>query len=540
MTSTPEGFLPAVRTGNTSVARRVGASLPLTTGQEYVDYVDVRAEDLDPALARLMDVETCRRLRVVPIAADTAEVTVALADATDLMLLDDLRARFAPREVALVTTSDEAMDRVLERWAALTAKDAETAALAGLAGTDHADAPSADVLEASDDNGRMAQLVARLLEQAVSASASDVHLEPGETRLHVRFRHDGVLRHHDDYPLTIAPGVINRLKVMGRMEISERRLPQDGKFHRTLAGREVDCRLVTIPTAGGYESATVRLLDQSRSRLALADIGFTPAVYGPLVQALKLPHGMILVTGPTGSGKTTTLYAGLGELATGDRKVLTVEDPVEIRYPTVTQVQVNERAGLTFASALRSFLRADPDVILVGEIRDKETASLAAQASLTGHLVLSTLHTNEASGAPTRLLNMGLEGFVVASALKAVLAQRLLRRLCKRCAVQYEPKAAELEAARWEETGLPAPDTLWRPGTQECTYCRSRGYSGRLAAAELLVITPEIADAVSHSAPSVELERIARTSGAPSLHADALGWAAAGETSLDEVGRVGA
>lgn len=513
-----------------------GSALDLTIGQEYLEYVDLDPDQVSAALSKVMDVPTCRRLQAVPIAADEVEVTIALANAADLMMLDDLRARFAPREVTFTTADPEVLDKILERWAAINAKEAETAAVRELTGDA---ANESEVREAADDSGKMAQLVSRLFEQAIAAGASDVHFEPTDVALVVRFRVDGVLVVHERYPLSIAQGVINRIKVMSRIEIAERRIPQDGRFHRTFAGKEVDCRVVTLPVSTGYEGAVIRLLDQSRSSLALSEVGLSPVVHKPLTDVLSLPHGMVLVTGPTGSGKTTTLYAALGEVASSDRKVLTVEDPVEIRFPSVTQMQVNERAGLTFAAALKSFLRADPDVILVGEIRDRETAELASQAALTGHLVLSTLHTNEASGAPTRLSNMGLEGFVVASALKAIMAQRLLRRLCTRCSEPYLPKQSDLEMIGWAESGLPVPDQLWRPSGVACDACKGRGYRGRLAAAEMVVVNDDLADAIAHVAPSIELEKIARASGSVSLHNDALGWVVAGATSIAELRRVG-
>lgn len=532
-------FLPATREPDDALpaARGAGGVLPLTTGQEFLEYFELVPDTVDYALAEELDLDVARRLHVAVVQADPVEVVLAVSDASDLVLLDDLRARFAPREVRFVSADPDAIDKLVGLWSARAAREAEQLAVQDLS-NDTAASPT-EVKEATDDNGKMAQLVSRLFDQAVTAGTSDVHFEPGEESMEVRFRVDGVLTSHARYPMSLATGIVNRLKVMARLEIAERRVPQDGRFHRVMAGRDVDCRVVTIPVAGGAEGAVVRLLDQSRGRVGLAEIGFSRHVYEGLLAALATPHGMVLVTGPTGSGKTTTLYAALGIAATEDRKVLTVEDPVEIRYPRVTQVQVNERANLTFASALRSFLRADPDVILVGEIRDRETAALASQAALTGHLVLSTLHTNEASGAPTRLANMGLEGFIVASALKAVLSQRLLRRLCKKCAEPYEPTEADLASVQWETTGLPRPSQLWRPSGAPCDECGSRGYKGRLVVAELIQVSDGIADAIAQVSPSGELERLARANGMIPIHTDALGWVGAGETTLDEAKRIG-
>lgn len=334
---------------------------------------------------------------------------------------------------------------------------------------------------------------------------------------------------------------------MAKMDITGHRLPLDGRFHRRLNDREIDCRVVSLPTASasGAEGAVIRLLDQSTSRLDLDAVGFHSNVATEFSKLLSRPHGMILVTGPTGSGKTTTLYASLSQVARPDRKVLSIEDPVEIRFPSITQVQVNELAGLTFASALKYFLRADPDVLLIGEIRDAITAELASQAALTGHLVLSTLHTNEASGAPIRLSHMGLDGFVIASALRGVLSQRLLRRLCKRCALPRDITAEEAQSIGFEAnnavnpvTNLP-PTRLWDANPDGCSECRN-GYSGRVVVAELIVVDEEMRQAIISRASSSEIERIAGNSpGFRPLHADALSWLAEGVTSFAELLRVG-
>lgn len=506
-----------------------------TFGGDILEFFDLDPEAIPAEAFEVVEYALAQRLSFVPVAADSVEVVIALADPSNLMVLDDLRIRLAPRSVRFVASDPELVASVLARWARRIARSQEEAAVKELRG-DIAD--DREVAEAIDDDGRMAKLVASILEQAVNAGASDVHVEPGEDLLAVRFRVDGVLRDHSTYPLGLATGIVSRVKVMAGMDIAERRVPLDGRFHRRLAGREIDCRVVSIPTSTGLEGAVVRLLDQSRSRLGLSDVGFHAEVGDAFLRLLDMPHGMILVTGPTGSGKTTTLYASLGQVARPDRKVFTVEDPVEIRFPAVSQVQVNEKAGLTFANALRSFLRADPDVILVGEIRDAQTAALAAQAALTGHLVLSTLHTNEASGAPTRLSNMGLEGFIIASALKGVLAQRLLRRLCKRCASPSAAPSGVDEELGFSALGLEVPSRFWSANHKGCEHCRN-GYKGRVVAAELVVVTDSIAAAIVDRAPSNEIERLARSSGARSIHQDALEWLVEGETSVDEVRRVG-
>ena len=506
-----------------------------TFGGDLLEFIGLDPDAVAPEVFAALDYQLALRLQVAPVEMDRVEIVIAVADPSNLAALDDLRLRLAPRDTRFVAADPELIDAVLRRWARHLAQLNERSAVEDLRGDIGEDR---DVVEATDEDGKMAKLVASILEQAVNAGSSDVHIEPGDAALVIRFRVDGVLQDHSTYPLSLATGIVSRIKVMAGMDIAERRVPLDGRFHRRLAGREIDFRVVSIPTASGVEGAVVRLLDQSRSQLSLADVGFHDQISEKFLELLNLPFGMILVTGPTGSGKTTTLYASLGQVARPDRKVFTIEDPVEIRFPKVAQVQVNERAGLTFASALRSFLRADPDVILVGEIRDAQTAALASQAALTGHLVLSTLHTNEASGAPTRLSNMGLEGFIVASALKGVLAQRLLRRLCQRCATPIAPTDEQLTALGFADHGIEVPTRLWTANAKGCEHCR-HGYRGRVVVAELIVINDAIATAIVERAPSNEIQRLARESGAATLHHDALQWLAEGAISIEEIERVG-
>lgn len=506
-----------------------------TFGGDLLEFIGLDPDAVSPEAFAVLDYQLAQRLQVAPVEIDRVEVVIAVADPSNLAALDDLRLRLAPREVRFVAADPELIESVLRRWARHIAQTNEHRAVEDLR-ADQTD--ERETIEATDEDGKMAKLVASILEQAVNAGSSDVHIEPADNELIIRFRVDGVLQSHSKYPLALATGIVSRIKVMAGMDIAERRVPLDGRFHRRLAGREIDFRVVSIPTASGVEGAVVRLLDQSRTQLSLEDVGFHEQVSKHFLQLLNLPFGMILVTGPTGSGKTTTLYASLGQVARPDRKVFTIEDPVEIRFPSVAQVQVNERAGLTFAAALKSFLRADPDVILVGEIRDTQTAALAAQAALTGHLVLSTLHTNEAAGAPTRLSNMGLEGFIVASALKGVLSQRLLRRLCTRCASPIAPSQEDIDALGFAAHGIEAPTRLWTANPKGCEHCR-QGYKGRVVVAEMLVINDAIAQAIVERAPSSEIERLARESGSSSLHRDALQWLAEGVISVEEIERVG-
>lgn len=512
--------------------RRASRDLNPMVGPDVVEFIDLRPEEVERRCFTLIDLDVARRMQAVPVRIEHDYVVIAMADASNLVMMDDLRLRLPGYELGFVAADLRAIEATLARWSREVARADESEAVRELV-----EEITMVEIEESEEAGRMAKLVATMLEQAVIAGASDVHIEPADSTLQVRFRVDGTLVAHAEYPIGLATGIINRLKVMAGMEIAERRRPLDGRFSRTFANRDIDCRIVTLPVSTGVEGAAIRLFDQSRARMSLEQVGFHTELTTRLRALLDSPHGLILATGPTGSGKTTSLYASLGIAAKPERKTITIEDPVEIRFPSITQVQVNDKAGLSFSVALRSFLRADPDVVLVGEIRDNDTAQLAAQAALTGHLVLSTLHTNEAAGAPTRLANLGLEQFVIASALRGVLAQRLLRRLCQRCARPYEPDPDELVRLRFPVDEIELPEQLL--AAQGCPDCDHVGYKGRVPAGELLTVDDDIIRAIMERAPSSEIDRLARAAGQRSLRADAWLYAAEGVTSVDEVLRVG-
>jgi type IV pilus assembly protein PilB len=360
-----------------------------------------------------------------------------------------------------------------------------------------------------------------------------VHVEPDEKGIRVRLRIDGVLHDAMRAPASLKAGIVSRIKVMADLDIAERRLPQDGRTRVRTAGRTIDMRVATVPTVHG-EAAVLRLLDTREAGHSLADLGMDPDVLDRWASAYRRPWGAVLVTGPTGSGKTTTLHATLGELNDESRNLMTIEDPVEYQLSGVKQVQVNVAAGLTFASALRSFLRADPDVMLVGEIRDKETAVIAAEASLTGHLVLSSLHTNDAASAPLRLAEIGVAPFLVTSAVQAVLAQRLARRLCERCKAPYEPNDVELCEARWP-SGWPTPTFHRAVG---CSACSATGYRGRLAVHEVMIMTEPLRRLVLERASADLVRRQAIEDGMVPLWDDGLKKVAAGLTTVEELARV--
>lgn len=512
---------------------RINKTIERIIGNDIVEYFELRVDNVSPMCFKLFEFDVARTRNASPVEIDGDVVVVAVGDPSDIVAQDDIRLRLTGYEVKFVAVDEKQLNSLIARWAREQARESETEASSGLA----AEIRSEVTVEA-DDSGKMAKLVNNILEQAVSLGASDIHIEPDEKEIHIRFRVDGVLQHHGNHPIAIAGGIVNRIKILSSMEIAERRVPQDGRFGRKLMGREIDARVVTLPTANGNEGVVMRLFDQSRARLGLNEIGFHQDLLDRFEEILTLPHGLILVTGPTGSGKTTTLYASLGLVARSDRKTLTIEDPVEIRLNSVTQMQVNDKANLTFSTALKSFLRADPDVMLVGEIRDAETASLASQAALTGHLVLSTLHTNEASGAATRLSNLGLEPFITASALKAVLAQRLMRRLCTKCSLPYEPTDEELVAVKWPEK-LGKPERLMKASKDGCVDCNKVGYRGRVPIAELVLVDDDMVQGIISRQSSGELEKIAQRSGTISLHEDACRFVLEGVTSIKEVQRVG-
>jgi type IV pilus assembly protein PilB len=369
----------------------------------------------------------------------------------------------------------------------------------------------------------------------VNDRASDIHIEPGEKTLRVRYRIDGVLHEVMNPPKSVQAGMTSRLKIMADINIAERRIPQDGRIGLKVQNKAIDIRVATLPTVYG-EKIVMRLLDKSSVMLQLSDLGFLPQNFQRYQESYKKPYGMILVTGPTGSGKSTTLYATLNILNQPHVNIITVEDPVEYRLPGVNQVQTNPKAGLTFASALRSILRSDPDIVLIGEIRDRETAQIAVEAALTGHLVLSTLHTNDAPSALTRLIEMGIEPFLVASSLDCVLAQRLARKLCSKCKESYVPTEEELVAAKFNfdpEEELP---TLFR--AVGCTSCGKTGYKGRLAVHEVMTITEDIERLAAERSSAEEIGKVARSQGMLVLREDGMAKVRQGVTSIEEVLRV--
>jgi general secretion pathway protein E len=472
-----------------------------------------------------------RQYAVCPVSVEGGVLTVATAEPLNPVVADDLRQSTGLAVKVVVSPADailEAIDRTYDGAASPLQRIVE-----GMEDERGAEGEE-DVNQLRDMafEAPVVRLVNLLIENAIGAEASDIHIEPFEDTLRIRYRLDGILFDQEAPPRRLQAAVTSRIKLMAEMNIAERRLPQDGRIRVTLRGRRVDIRVSTIPTVHG-ESIVMRLLDRQSVFLSLEKLGFAPAMLGRFAALIKRPHGIILVTGPTGSGKTTTLYGALDKINSPDRKIITVEDPVEYQLKGVNQIPVKPKIGLTFATGLRHIVRQDPDVILIGEIRDLETAEIAIQASLTGHLVFSTLHTNDAPGAITRLQDMGVEPYLVASTLEAVLAQRLVRRICAACRVSDAPSAADLSALGLE---VAAGTKLWRG--RGCDECRGTGYRGRTGIYELFAVTEEARSLILRRAPSRDIRRVAVEGGMITLRLD--GWAKAceGVTTVEEILRV--
>ncbi|WP_084103657.1 GspE/PulE family protein [Demequina sp. NBRC 110056] len=499
--------------------------------QVGMEFVELAEYPVDRSAVSLVPGAVCRRHNALPIGISDGIIRVAMSNPGNVVAVDDFRTITGLEVVPVVATHDDvisAIDRYCRSDAELGHLQEE---LSETEVSVDEDPLSAGV---GEDDAPIVRFVNLLISQAVQDRASDIHIEPGEKELRVRYRIDGVLHEMQTAPKSIANGVTSRLKIMADIDIAERRKPQDGRLSVNHQGRKVDLRVATLPTVWG-EKVVMRILDNSTATLALEDLGIRESNYTAYSQTFTKPYGMILVTGPTGSGKSTTLYATLNQITRPEINVITVEDPVEYRIPGINQVQVNPKAGLTFASALRSILRADPDVVLLGEIRDHETAQIAIEAALTGHLVLSTLHTNDAPSALTRLIEMDIEPFLVGSAIDCVVAQRLARRLCNHCAVEYQLEADEIpESIEWDSSQK--PPVVFRP--EGCQRCSNTGYRGRVALHEVMVVNEDLERLAVARASSAEIARTAKANGMETLLMD--GWAKVleGTTSVEELFRV--
>ncbi len=503
------------------------AALATQIGLRFVDLGDFAVDG--SAVSRVPD-SVCRRYTALPIGYEDGKLLVAMVDPANVFAIDDIRSITGMDVKPAVATRADVL-------AAINRYHRNDGELDDLSMTLNSEDDLDDLSNVAEvvEDAPIVKFVNLLITQAIQDRASDIHIEPTERDLRVRFRIDGVLHEVMRSPKNIQSGVISRLKIMAEINIAERRIPQDGRLSVNTNGKKVDLRVATLPTVWG-EKVVMRILDNSTAMLTLGDLGFSTENYERYALSFNKPYGMLLVTGPTGSGKSTTLYATLNIVSSPDKNVITVEDPVEYRLPGINQVQTNVKAGLTFASALRSILRSDPDIVLIGEIRDHETAQIAIEAALTGHLVLSTLHTNDAPSAVSRLIEMGIEPFLVGSALDCVLAQRLARRLCSKCKEPYTPTPEMLIQARfpWQD-GEPLPVLQRAVG---CPACSKTGYKGRLALQEVMSVTEQIERLAVERASAEAINKVAREQGMKMLRDDGLSKVAEGITSLEEIFRV--
>ena len=507
------------------------AALAKQLGLRFVDLTDF---SVDAGAATLLSEQVARRYRALPIGyEESGELVVAMADPGNLFALDDIRTITGKDIVPVVATAAD-IERAIRKYSRIDEAVESMASEASQA----ANAEDGDLERLATtalEEGPIIKLVNLLITQAINDRASDIHIEPTERDVRIRYRVDGVLHEIMRSPRNIQGCLISRLKVMADINIAERRIPQDGRVSLTVGKRPIDLRVATLPTVFG-EKIVLRILDKSSVVLKLEELGFMESQFKLYEEAYRRPYGAVLVTGPTGSGKSTTLYATLNIINSTDRNIITVEDPVEYRLPGINQIQVHNKAGLTFASALRAILRADPDVILIGEIRDRETALIAVEAALTGHLVLSTLHTNDAPSALPRLIEIGIEPYLVASALDCIVAQRLARKLCMRCRQAYRPHPLQLEQAGYPEYMWDEIPELFQPAG--CSACAKTGYYGRLGLYEVMPISEDIERLTVERASSDEIRRVAREAGMVTLRQDGLEKVRQGVTSLEEVLRV--
>jgi general secretion pathway protein E len=494
-------------------------SIPVTTADRY--------PQTEPVLPERLNAVFLRHTRAVPLATDEETVLLAAADPLDTFTQAAVAVatgRQVRLQVAVPIELEAALNRLYPVEGPATADDA-------------ADAPLEEDAERLKDLASEApviRLVNLLITRAVETHASDIHIEPFEDRLRVRYRYDGVLHEAEPPPRNLAAAITSRIKIMARLDIAERRMPQDGRIRMAVRGQDVDFRVSTIPSLYG-ETVVLRILDRSAVTFDYARLGLAPTVIRQLGSALDLPNGIVLVTGPTGSGKTTTLYTGLLALNAVTRKIVTVEDPIEYQLQGINQIQVRAQIGLTFASLLRSILRQDPDVIMVGEIRDGETAQIAVQAALTGHLVLSTLHTNSAAAAVTRLRDMGVEDYLLTAVLRGIMAQRLVRRLCPDCRSREPAKPELVRRFGLDRRTMDRPIMIAR--AVGCPACRQTGYRGRTAIAEFLQFSPEIERLIFARADHATIERAAVAEGMEVMFDAGLAAALAGETTIEELTR---
>ena len=497
-----------------------------------IPYIDSKEIEIDLTLESAFPRATAEKYHAIPLKLEGQQLTVAIANPRDIRAIDDLRLISGKTIIPMMASEQAILDGITQLYS-------DPSTEFGLSEYEEEESETAQALKELEnldevvDDSPTVKLVNYLIQKAVADGASDIHIEPQEHDLRIRFRADGVLHEIMRSPKSSQTAIISRIKIMSDIDISETRKPQDGHCQVVVGAKRVDFRVSTLPTSYG-ERVVLRILRTDAVLMRLRDLGFSERNLALFGTSFKKPYGCILVTGPTGSGKSTSLYAALNELNSPTKHILTAEDPVEYRLPGINQVQINSKAGLTFAAALRSFLRCSPDIILVGEIRDKETAQIAVEAALTGHLVLSTLHTNDAASAITRLSEMDIEPFLLSSALDCVVAQRLARCLCPECKEEYTPEAAALERLGYDPHDLPSK--LWR--AKGCRKCNDTGYRGRVGIHEILSVTERIGALTVAGATGDEIKKAAIEEGLQTLRMDGLDKARQGITSVEEIMRV--
>jgi type IV pilus assembly protein PilB len=508
-----------------------GEQLSQAVAERYgLHHVDLSAYQVDMAAANLIPVGTARRFRALPIGyVERGVLLVAMADPTNVLAVDDIRMATG-LECRIAVAAGDDIDALIGRLNTLQSAVSEAIAH----GESEADDELAEVsdIEVGAEDAPVIKLVYSILGQAVGEGASDVHFEAGEDEMRVRFRVDGVLREAAHVPKRMINAVVSRVKIMSDLNIAEKRIPQDGRVSVSVADRGVDLRITTLPTQTG-EGVTIRILDKENSQRTLDDLGMDGSARERFEHSFKQAYGAVMVTGPTGSGKSTTLYSALQALNAVERNIITIEDPVEYRLAGINQINVNRKAGLDFATGLRSMLRADPDVVMVGEIRDSETARIAIEAALTGHMMLTTLHTNDAPSAITRLSEMGIETFLVASAVDCIVAQRLARKLCSHC-----KRRTLLPPAVFAEIDFRVGGEIEAYEPVGCARCNQSGYRGRVGIFSVMKMSERIKQMAVAGAPEHEVATIARQEGMLTLREDGVGKVRAGQTSLEEVIRV--
>jgi type IV pilus assembly protein PilB len=494
-----------------------------------LDHVDLTAYQVDMAAANLITVGTARRYNAIPVGfIDRQTLMVAMADPTNVLAIDDIQIATG-LDCRVAVAADEDIDALIGRLNTLQSAVTEA--------TIEEEEEEAELAEVADmqvtaEDAPVIKLVYSILGQGVGEGASDIHFEPDEDEMRVRFRVDGVLREAAHVPKRMINAVISRVKIMSDLNIAEKRVPQDGRVSVTVEDRRVDLRVTTLPTQRG-EGATIRILDKDNAQRSLDDLGMDGPARNRFEHAFHQAYGAVLVTGPTGSGKSTTLYAALQALNHVERKIITIEDPVEYQLNGINQINVNRKAGLDFATGLRSILRADPDIVMVGEIRDGETARIAIEAALTGHMMLSTLHTNDAPGAITRLTKMGIEAFLIASSVDCVVAQRLARKLCSHC-----KRRTVIPVQALTDAGLRAAADIEGYEPVGCARCNQSGYKGRVGLYSVMAMSERIKELAVAQAPEAEIATVAREEGMLTLREDGVDKTRGGLTSLEEVLRV--